>query len=424
MSENTGKPVQLFYCYSHTDKAFRNELDQHLSRLYRSRLINTWYDLDIMPGDVWEEKINRNLDMAQIILLLVSADFIASDYCYSREIQRALERHAKGEARVIPIIVHPVDWKGTPFSLLQALPQDGQPITLWSNRDQVFADVARGIEKVARELLSLKESAESQFNNAGDVVFLERSSASLTVQRSSASLISLQKIILFLIEFVHNTYVAFYSGSASVSRFCGFNAIALKAAEHAIDLERNVSRQPRLYLSKGRALFNLKRYSEALDAYNTAIHLDSNLSQAYRSRGKVYAQLAQQAYDESQRLSQETSEVAISEKVVELENEPIRSTTHLPGTQQDAHSRAHISDRIEYQVIERLVQTYYGEILKYVSEKVPEKDARDVTQECFARITASLLPRGKEIKNERAWLYAITRNCIADYYVSQKKKPL
>ena len=92
--------------------------------------------------------------------------------------------------------------------------------------------------------------------------------------------------------------------------------------------------------------------------------------------------------------------------------------------QQDEHSHAYISDRIEYQVIERLAQTYYGEILKYVREKVPEKDARDVTQECFARITASHLPGGKEIKNEREWLYAITRNCIADYYDSQKKKPL
>ncbi|HKI07635.1 MAG TPA: M4 family metallopeptidase [Nitrososphaeraceae archaeon] len=118
-----------------------------MSILRRSGLITEWYDRDITAGEEWRKAINENLEKADIILLLVSSDFIASDYCWGKETLRALERHDKQEARVVPIIVRPVDWSGAPFGKLQALPENGKAITLWSNRDSAWVNVTKGIRK-------------------------------------------------------------------------------------------------------------------------------------------------------------------------------------------------------------------------------------------------------------------------------------
>ncbi len=99
----------------------------------------------------WAGKIDENFKAADIILLLVSADFIASDYCYDIEMQAALERHAAGEARVIPVILRETDWQQAPFGKLQALPKDGRPITSWPNRDKSWKDVAAGIRRVIED---------------------------------------------------------------------------------------------------------------------------------------------------------------------------------------------------------------------------------------------------------------------------------
>lgn len=99
----------------------------------------------ISAGTEWKDQIDARLDSADLILLLVSPDFLASDYCYDVELQRALERHIAGEARVIPIIVRPVDWHEAPFAKLQALPRDGKPISTWARRDEAYKDVVTGI---------------------------------------------------------------------------------------------------------------------------------------------------------------------------------------------------------------------------------------------------------------------------------------
>ena len=102
-----------------------------------------------MPGDEWADEIDDNLDRADIILLLISADFIASDYCYEKEMQRAMARHNNSEAVVIPIILRPTDWQNTPFSKLQFLPKDGEPVTQWRDRDAAWLNVETGIKQVA-----------------------------------------------------------------------------------------------------------------------------------------------------------------------------------------------------------------------------------------------------------------------------------
>jgi hypothetical protein len=148
--------IKLVYSYSHKDKGFRDELASHLSPLEREGLISSWYDRCIVPGKEFDREIDAQFDRAQIILLLVSADFIASEYCYGREMKKAMERHEAGDARVIPVIVRPVDWSGTPFRKLLGLPDDGQAVTSWSNRDEAYLNTVRGVRRAAEEILSPK----------------------------------------------------------------------------------------------------------------------------------------------------------------------------------------------------------------------------------------------------------------------------
>ncbi len=144
--------VDIFFSYAHEDETLRNELAKQLKLMKRQGLINEWYDRDIDAGTEWKQAIDEHLNNAQIILLLVSPDFIISDYCYDIEMMRAMERHEAREARVIPVILRPCDWHTAPFSKLQALPRNAKPITTWSNRDDAFLDVAKGIRKVVEDM--------------------------------------------------------------------------------------------------------------------------------------------------------------------------------------------------------------------------------------------------------------------------------
>lgn len=150
--------------YSHKDEKFRDALATHLSLLKRQGVIKEWYDRKITAGEEWGNAIDEHLEVADIILLLVSPDFISSDYCWGKEMIKALERHDAGKARVIPIIVRPVNWSGAPFGRLQALPKNAKAVTLWANRDSAWVDVASGIAKAIETLaegLPVKERAAS-----------------------------------------------------------------------------------------------------------------------------------------------------------------------------------------------------------------------------------------------------------------------
>src|SRR5438105_5564646 len=117
-------PVEIFLCYAREDEKYLRQLHKQLRTFQRQELISVWYDRDTSPGAEWEKEIHAHLCTAQIVLLLVSPDFMASDYCYGIEMVAALERHARGEVRVIPIIVRPVHWQEGPLGKLQALPKD------------------------------------------------------------------------------------------------------------------------------------------------------------------------------------------------------------------------------------------------------------------------------------------------------------
>jgi|ERR1039458_834962 hypothetical protein len=140
--------MQLFFSYSHKDADLRDQLEVHLSLLKRQGVIDTWHDRRIAAGDDLGSQIDKNLEQADIVLLLISSDFLNSDYCYNREMQRALERHDAGETRVVPVILRPCDWQSSLFGKLKAIPNDGKPVTKWADRDEAFLDIVREIRAI------------------------------------------------------------------------------------------------------------------------------------------------------------------------------------------------------------------------------------------------------------------------------------
>jgi hypothetical protein len=148
-------PIEVFCSYAPEDETWLRKLETHLSLLKRQGLIATWHNRLIHPGTNWEQETNSHLNSASVILLLISADFLASDYCYGVEMQCALERQSLNEAWVIPILVHPVDWQKAPFAHLQVLPSNGEPIMMWGNQDKVWSHVVEEIRTVLEKIRSL-----------------------------------------------------------------------------------------------------------------------------------------------------------------------------------------------------------------------------------------------------------------------------
>jgi hypothetical protein len=139
--------ASVFFSYSHKDEALRDQLESHLALLKNQGLIDAWHDRRIVAGDEIDNTIFSQLETADIILLLVSSDFISSSYCYSLEMTRALERHNAGQARVIPVILRHCEWTSAPFGKLMAAPRDGKPVTAWPDRDEALADVAKQVRR-------------------------------------------------------------------------------------------------------------------------------------------------------------------------------------------------------------------------------------------------------------------------------------
>lgn len=140
--------ASVFFSYTHVDEALRNQLEVHLALLKREGLISAWHDRRIEAGANINSSIDAELEKADIILLLVSANFIASDYCFSIEMTRAMERHTLGECSVVPVILRACDWHTAPFGELLAVPTDGRPVTSWPNQDEAFADATKYIRKL------------------------------------------------------------------------------------------------------------------------------------------------------------------------------------------------------------------------------------------------------------------------------------
>ena len=159
--------LSVAFFYSHKDERHVGELHAHLASLRRQNVISTWYDRRIEPGLDIDDEIGKQIEAAEIALLLISSDFIASDYCYEREMTRALERHRAGSTRVIPVILRPCDWKELPFGRLNAVPKDGTPITEHVNRDSAYLEVAQAIRAIAQHSADSAASVTARVRSVG-----------------------------------------------------------------------------------------------------------------------------------------------------------------------------------------------------------------------------------------------------------------
>jgi WD40 repeat protein len=147
------EPLRVFCCYARYDQSYLYKLKSHLTSLERERLIDIKADVDIGPGMEWKREIDFYLERSQIILLLISSDFIGSNYCYNVELQKAIKQHEQGTACVIPVIIRPTSWQGTPLGELVALPKDGKPISSWESEDEAYVSVTEGIRTAVKRLM-------------------------------------------------------------------------------------------------------------------------------------------------------------------------------------------------------------------------------------------------------------------------------
>lgn len=270
------KPIQIFCCYAHKDKALLDELEKHLEILRRSGLITIWYDRDIAPGAEWKREIDTHLNTSDIILLLVTPDFMRSNYCYSTEMHRAIERHKAGEAQVIPIILKPINWKDTPLGELQVLPTEGKPVTKWRNRDEAFLKIEEGIREVVRFLHPQK--TKEQWIAEGDIHYRHRRFYDALTAFNQALRLDPDDIALHHLK-------------QQTLLYMGYNEEQLLAFERKLaDLEQLIQLHPddaQPHYRKSRILERLARYDDTLDAIEHAIRLNPNNTDFYKFKGHI-----------------------------------------------------------------------------------------------------------------------------------------
>ncbi|GHO98356.1 hypothetical protein KSF_084040 [Reticulibacter mediterranei] len=163
--QNSNAPITVFYSYARKDKLLRDRLAYHLKLLEKQGYIASWSDQDVKPGQEWSKEKSKMLASADIILLLVSHEFIATNYCESTEVDIALQRHEAGEAWVIPILLRSVDWETSAIGKLQALPYDLKPVALCPDRDKAFTEISKNIRSL---VMDLQKERDKETNNKTD----------------------------------------------------------------------------------------------------------------------------------------------------------------------------------------------------------------------------------------------------------------
>jgi tetratricopeptide (TPR) repeat protein len=278
MNANPISGLKLFYCYAREDSHLRAELDLHLTSLKRRYHITTWHDDEISPGMEWKKEIEAQLNAAHIILLLISPNFIASDYCYNIEMKRALERYESNEACVIPILLRPVHWEKAPFSGLQLLPRNAKPLTSWSNHDEAFSSIAADIYSAVKERVELFKKKTKDWNKQGQT--LQR------MKRYEEALAAYEQAIFW--EENMSDKAIYYDNKGDTLRDMKRYEEALAAYEEAIRIDPNYAAARN---NKGLVLRDLKLYEEALTVYEEAIRIDPNYVWAYNNKGLVLQDL-------------------------------------------------------------------------------------------------------------------------------------
>lgn len=178
-------PAKIFYCYSHRDEELRDRLEVHLKMLERQNLIKNWHDRKIISGKDWSKEISRKLDDSDIILLLLSPDFLASDYCFEVEMKKAMKLHGNKKVLVVPIILRVCDWKNSPFAKLQGLPLDMTPVlsSYWHNSDEAFHNITEGLKELIQELFDSFPNPDNPLSDSNILVETKVVDVELTINR-------------------------------------------------------------------------------------------------------------------------------------------------------------------------------------------------------------------------------------------------
>ena len=288
--------IEIFCCYARKDQPLLQSLKAHLMPLQWQGLITIWSDTDINAGAEWEEEIKKHLNTAQIVLLLVSPDFMASEYCYSKELKRAMERHEQHEARIIPIVLRPTYWKGAPFDRTQMLPINAKPVTSWHNEDEALYDVVEQISTVVKDLLITRSLSEA--STLSDEHHHER------------ALVIYEQVLR-----LEPAYALAHLGKGETLLALGRYEESLQAYERAIQADPNVA-DGRIYRSKAQALSHLQRYEESLLAYDEAIARTPEQASFYREKADVLLHLqrypqALAMYEQALRVAPTVAEYAV-----------------------------------------------------------------------------------------------------------------
>jgi tetratricopeptide (TPR) repeat protein len=275
----TEEPIKVFFSYSHQDEEFKDELVKHLTILQRQGIVAGWHDRMIQPGSEWDHEIDEALDAAEIILLMVSPDFLASDYCWGVEVQQAMQRHEAGEACVIPVILRSVMWEGAPFAKLQPLPKDAEPIASWENRDEAFYDVAIGINVAVTNLR--KERQQKQALVGAKLAAEDLFQQGIQKQRQGDN----QAAIALYNEAIKlkPDYAFAYNNRGLIRGALGDYQGAIADYEDSLRLENP---EPWIvYNNRGLVRYTLGDYHGAIADYDQTIQLKPDLTDAYLGRG-------------------------------------------------------------------------------------------------------------------------------------------
>ncbi len=174
------RPVKIFISYTQADESYKNELATQLKLLKMQGLVEAWSDQEILPGQEWDAEIKEHLNEAEVILFLVSTEFLVSDYVNDVEIKKALERYDKGEVIIIPIIIRPIDISSFEIGKFQGLPSKAKPVSQWDDKDNAWLDVSNGIKKVIQSAQKKNDRKEKKLF-AGDDVTHSTSGEELSV---------------------------------------------------------------------------------------------------------------------------------------------------------------------------------------------------------------------------------------------------
>jgi hypothetical protein len=315
----------LFFSYAHQDEALRDKLEDHLSVLKYSGRITTWHAKEISAGQHIIEQIDIHLNTADIILLLISAHFLASEYCYGKEMMRALERYEQKDARVIPILLRPVFISDAPFVKLKMLPSNGKPVTSWRDRELAFVDIVQGInslispwpsplgsavlhsplqrERIIQQAptLTTKEAVRELFVRERDASLDWIEIVSDAGHLSEQDIQELKKelpLLIYYLEALRRYEDALRKNNDDITAYRGkgLALVGLKLYDDAlITFENAIERfsNTMLFVGKAETLFQMQRYEEAIIIYQHALDLDASNALAYSGLKEIFTCLGE-----------------------------------------------------------------------------------------------------------------------------------